>query len=160
MPDLDEPITTQEQLDKVLKDRLARERAKYGDYDDLKAKAARLDTLEAEKQTADEKTATAIKDLQEQLSKTQRESARRQIAADHKLTDPDDIAAVINSTDDDVAAKLAKRLADLAEAQATRETEGKKKSANRVPKEGTKTAEPKDDEMREVVRNLFGAGSD
>lgn len=160
MPDLDEPITTQEQLDKVLKDRLARERAKYGGYDDLKAKAARLDTLEAEKQTADEKTATAIKDLQEQLSKTQRESARRQIAADHKLTDPDDIAAVINSTDDDVAAKLAKRLADLAEAQATRETEGKKKTANRVPKEGTKTAEPKDDEMREVVRNLFGAGSD
>ena len=160
MPDLDEPITTQEQLDKVLKDRLARERAKYGDYDDLKAKAARLDTIEAEKQTADEKTAKDIRDLQEQLSKTQRESARRQIAADHKLTDPDDIAAVINSTDDDVAAKLAKRLADLAEAQATRETEGKKKSANRVPKEGTKTAEPKDDEMREVVRNLFGAGSD
>ena len=39
-----EPITSQEQLDGILKGRLARERekatAKFADYDELKAKAA------------------------------------------------------------------------------------------------------------------------
>lgn len=42
-----EPITSQEQLDGILKGRLARERekatAKFADYDELKAKAAKFD---------------------------------------------------------------------------------------------------------------------
>ena len=46
-----EPITSQEQLDGILKGRLAREReqaaAKYADYDELKAKAAKFDEAEA-----------------------------------------------------------------------------------------------------------------
>lgn len=36
------PITTQEDLDKVIGARLAREREKYADYDDLKAAASKL----------------------------------------------------------------------------------------------------------------------
>ena len=48
--DLKEPVTTQEQLDKIVKDRLEREREKvrseFSDYDDLKAKAEKLDELE------------------------------------------------------------------------------------------------------------------
>ena len=44
--DLKEPVTTQEQLDKIVKDRLEREREKvrseFSDYDDLKAKAESL----------------------------------------------------------------------------------------------------------------------
>ena len=46
-----QPITSQEQLDGILKGRLARERekvaSKYADYDDLKAKAAKFDEAEA-----------------------------------------------------------------------------------------------------------------
>lgn len=38
-----EAITSEEQLDKLLGDRLARERAKFADYNDLKAKAAQFD---------------------------------------------------------------------------------------------------------------------
>ena len=41
------PITTQEDLDKVIGARLAREREKYGDYDDLKAAASKLADAEA-----------------------------------------------------------------------------------------------------------------
>jgi hypothetical protein len=37
---------TQAELEKIVGERLARERAKYGDYDDLKAKAAKFDSLE------------------------------------------------------------------------------------------------------------------
>ena len=42
-----EKTFTQSQLDAIVADRLKREREKYPDYDDLKAKAARLDELEA-----------------------------------------------------------------------------------------------------------------
>lgn len=41
------PITTQEDLDKVIGARLARERDKYADYDDLKAAASKLAEAEA-----------------------------------------------------------------------------------------------------------------
>nr|DAY24960.1 MAG TPA: Major head protein [Caudoviricetes sp.] len=41
------PITTQEELDKVIGARLARERDKYADYDDLKAAASKLAEAEA-----------------------------------------------------------------------------------------------------------------
>ena len=66
MPDLDNPITTteqlQEQIDKAIGPRLQREREKFTDYDDLKAFKAdaektlntanqRISALEAENQT-------------------------------------------------------------------------------------------------------------
>nr|DAK95927.1 MAG TPA: Major head protein [Caudoviricetes sp.] len=41
------PITTQEDLDKVIGARLARERDKYADYDDLKVAAGKLAEAEA-----------------------------------------------------------------------------------------------------------------
>lgn len=46
---------TQEELDRVVGDRLARERQKYGDYDALKQKAGRLDQLEESQRTELEK---------------------------------------------------------------------------------------------------------
>lgn len=49
------PITTQADLDRIIGDRLARERSKYGDYDELKAKAAQFDDLEEAKKTELEK---------------------------------------------------------------------------------------------------------
>ena len=40
------PIETQEKFDEAIKERLARERAKFADYDELKAKAAKFDEAE------------------------------------------------------------------------------------------------------------------
>lgn len=45
------PITTQADLDRILGDRLARERAKFGDYEELKTKASKLDELEEAQKT-------------------------------------------------------------------------------------------------------------
>lgn len=42
---------TQAEVDAIVRDRLARERSKYTDYDELKAKAAKLDELEAASQS-------------------------------------------------------------------------------------------------------------
>lgn len=51
------PITTQEDLDKVIGARLAREREKYADYDDLKAAASKLADAEARLAQLDAKAA-------------------------------------------------------------------------------------------------------
>lgn len=51
------PITTQEDLDKVIGARLAREREKYADYDDLKAAAGKLADAEARLAQIDAKAA-------------------------------------------------------------------------------------------------------
>lgn len=50
-------ITTQEDLDKVIGARLAREREKYADYDDLKAAASKLAEAEARLAQIDAKAA-------------------------------------------------------------------------------------------------------
>jgi hypothetical protein len=50
---------TQEDIDRVVKDRLARERGKYADYDELKAKAGKLDEIEAANQSELEKAQQA-----------------------------------------------------------------------------------------------------
>lgn len=46
---------TQEEFDRMLGPRLQREREKFADYDDLKAKAARLATIEQENETETER---------------------------------------------------------------------------------------------------------
>jgi hypothetical protein len=51
------PITSQEQLNSVLADRLRRERAKYVDYADLKEKAGTVEELTARAEAAEAKIA-------------------------------------------------------------------------------------------------------
>lgn len=59
-----EPITSQDQLDKLISGRIARERSKYGDYDALKQKAAKFDEIEqankSELQRAQEAATAAL----------------------------------------------------------------------------------------------------
>ena len=58
------PPATQADLDRIIGERVARERAKYADYTDLKAKADRLAQLEEASKTEAQKQAEAIAALQ------------------------------------------------------------------------------------------------
>lgn len=51
------PPASQADLDKIIGERLARERAKYGDYDDLKKKAAEFDAIEEAQKSEAQKLA-------------------------------------------------------------------------------------------------------
>lgn len=55
-------ITSQDELNAAIKDRLDRERAKFKDYGDLKAKAAKLDEIEAANASELEKAVKAARD--------------------------------------------------------------------------------------------------
>lgn len=58
------PPATQADLDRILEQRLSRERAKFGDYDELKTKAERLAEIEASQMSEAEKTAARIAELE------------------------------------------------------------------------------------------------
>ena len=61
-------ITTQEDLDKIIGERLSRERKKYVGFDDLKAKAEKYNAIE-------EGQKTELQKLQERIEKAEKENA-------------------------------------------------------------------------------------
>lgn len=67
---------TQAELDRIVQDRVARERQKFGDYDDLKAKAAKADEYEAANASEVEKAQKAAQEASDKLAK-RTENARR-----------------------------------------------------------------------------------
>ena len=89
MPDLDTPITTTEQLqeriNESLADRLARERAKFSDYDDLvKFKADSAATLTAANSRIGELEGK-VQDLTGSLSAKDADLERAKVAAEKKV---------------------------------------------------------------------------
>lgn len=64
---------TQADIDRIVKDRLERERAKFTDYDALKAAKAELDTLKAAQMSEDEKRQVRLKELEDIAASAQRE---------------------------------------------------------------------------------------
>lgn len=59
---------TQAELDAVVKDRLKREREKYSDYENLKAKAAKFDEAEEANKTELQKVTERAKALEDELN--------------------------------------------------------------------------------------------
>lgn len=142
-------ITSQDELNAAIKDRLARERAKFSDYDELRSKATRLDEIEQANKTEVEKAQSKIADLEAELEKVNKETLRRRIANDHGITDADDIDLFLTGTDEETLTRQAQRLAD-------RDAD-RKKHGNHVPREGA-TPQPHENELRSFARNLFQSG--
>ena len=139
-------ITSQDDLNKVLNERLQRERAKYADYKDLKAKAAKLDEIEQANQTEAEKAAARIAELETEMQSVRLDAMRRKVAGEHKITDQDDIDLFLTGTDEETLTRQAQRLADR---DADRQNNG-----NHVPAEGSNPTRGTDD-MRSFANDLF-----
>jgi hypothetical protein len=98
---LERPITTQDELDRVLRDRLTRERQKYQGYDEYREKAERYDEIADAAKTSEEK-------LQEQLADREREleqlrSSHRQALVSSAIAQS---ASKLGVVDTDAAIKL------------------------------------------------------
>ncbi len=73
---------TQAEVDQIVKDRLTRERAKYADYDELKAQAA-----EAEKSATQlDKIQKQMADMAERAEKSERAAMIREVADELKIS--------------------------------------------------------------------------
>lgn len=163
MADEFKAITTQDELNKVIGERLERERtkvtdeitAKFPDYDVFKEKSGKFDQQESANKSEIQKLTDRIAGLEDLATKaTERANTadaaalRSRIQAKHQISDAD--AALFLTAADE--AGLTAQAAGLA----ARETERKKKAPH-VPREGAIT-EPEDDEMAAFARDLFKSG--
>ena len=141
-----EPITSQEDLNKILAERLNRQKAQFADYGDLKAKAAKYDEEREAVKTAEERFNERLASLEQELSGSKLEATRARIQARFKLDD-EDVELFLTARDEEGMIAQAERLsARLAEAQP--------KKSNVVPREG-RHAGQSSDPLREMARQLF-----
>lgn len=73
---------TQDELNAIVNDRLGRERAKYSDYDAMKAKAAKFDELEEANKTELQKASEKVSALQDELNSLKKANEIREIRAE------------------------------------------------------------------------------
>lgn len=105
------PITSQDDLNKVIAQRIERERSKFADYGDLKAKAARLDEMEAANKTQAERLSEQADRARADADAARAELLRYRVAASHGITDADDIELFLTGTDEETLKRQAERLA-------------------------------------------------
>lgn len=95
---------TQADVDRIVAERLAREKEKYKDYADLKAKAAKLAELEQSQLTEQEKLQAKLKQLEQEKTEALTAANQRLLAAEVKLQ-----AAELGIIDPDAAFALMSR---------------------------------------------------
>ena len=125
-----------------LAERLAR--AKPDDYDDLKAKAEKLNEIEQANKTEVQKAQDDAAKAKADADKARAEALRWKVAAKHGITD-EDADLFLTGTDESTLTKQAERLAERGS-----------KPKNVVPREGTTPPPAGADPMREFARGLFG----
>lgn len=153
------PITSQKELNAALKDRLDRERAKFKDYNDIKAKAAKLDEIEQANLSELEKANGRITTAESERDSAKAEALRLRTAVTHGIS-LEDADLFLTGTDEETLTAQAKRLADRVAEQVKAEADRKKKNPT-VPKEGTstQTGTTTEEDDREFARSFFSGGS-
>lgn len=106
------PIASQEDLDRIIGDRLARERGKFADYDDLKAKAAKFDEVDAASKSELQKLQDAVAERDAKLASLPADVRRQaikfaSIATSKGFIDPEDALMGIDADLADDAAVTA-----------------------------------------------------
>jgi len=114
-----EQTFTQRDLERIIGERLAREREKYSDYEDLKAKAARLDELEEANKSEHQKLLERVEAAERRAEEAERaraqaavEMLRTKVAVDKGL--PPALAARLRGeTEEEIAADADELLASV-----------------------------------------------
>lgn len=113
-PSAEERIFTQAQVDAIVAERLGREKAKFADYDTIKAKADKYDAAEEANKTELQKATDKAAKLQRQLDELKQSQAqtamRAKVAEDMKL--PAGLAEFLTAADEDGCKAQAQKLLD------------------------------------------------
>lgn len=145
------PPATQAELNRIVTERVNRERSKFADYEDLKGKAARLAEIEQANLSEAEKSAQRIAAAEGEVAKVPAKvaDALREALVSLGVV-AEDKKVLLTASDPESLLAQVKAIQGLAE--------DRKKSNNYVPREGRSTSAGGDDQMREFARNLFGKG--
>ncbi len=146
-PQAEEKKFTQADVDAIVEGRLAREKQKYADYEDLKAKASEYEKLKDSNRTDAEKNAERIAALEQQLAESAKEKTVTQVR--NKVAQETGVpASLLTGEDEETCKKQAKAIKDFA-----------KPTTYPGPRSNSKphTSDSHVDEgMRELVHQLFG----
>lgn len=144
-------ITSQDDLNRIVSERVKREQAKFADYKDLKSKAAEFDKLS-------EANKSEIEKANERVSKAEAEVAavpakvadalRGHLVSLHGI-EAEDAELFLTASDPELLLKQVDRLLGRAGER--------KKQGNHAPREGGNPAAP-EDPKRQVANQLFGGG--
>jgi hypothetical protein len=108
-----EKTFTQTELNAIVSDRLKRDREKYADYNDIKAKAEKYDAAEEESKTELQKATERAEALQSQIesmtAKDQIRQAREKVAAEMNVP-----ANLLSATDEEACKTQAQAILDFA----------------------------------------------
>lgn len=135
-PDVDpQPDTfTQADVDRIVRERVKREREKFADYDDLKTKAEGAKTLE-----------DRVAEIERQAKESETRALRAEVANTKGLT-PTQAKRLVGATRDELEADADELLKDIGAQQ---------KQGNHVPREGKNPKAGGTDELGEFTKNLF-----
>lgn len=144
---VEDTLFTQAEIDSdIMPKRLERERKKFADYDDLKEKAGKVDTIAAEYDDKLKSKDTELSTLQGELGKAKLETTKVKVMHEFKLSD--DLAEFINGEDEKTIRTQAEKL--------SKNVPGSSVKIDKTPKPG----DPKDkSDLSGVRKNLFGSKS-
>lgn len=141
------PITSQDDLNRIIADRVSRERNKFADYKDLKAKAAKLDEIEEANKSELQKATDRIAATERERDEATATALRLRVAAKNGISD-EDADLFLTGTDEATLAKQAERL--------TQRADDRQKTGNHVPREGNNQQPSGNNELADFTRQLFG----
>ena len=136
----------QPEVDEIVTKRLDRERGKFADYDQLKEKAGKVDTIESEWKTKLEAETGKVTDLEKQVGAAKLETEKVKIVHEFKL--PEDLAEFVTGDTADVMRTKAEKLA-----------KGVKPGSVDLDKK-PKPSDEKGTDSKQVAGKLFGRKSD
>lgn len=119
-----EKTFSQSDVNRIVEDRLRREQAKYADYDDLKAKAAKFDEQEEANKSELQKATEANRKLESQLAKQKHAGLVANACLKHGI--PAEFADLVTGDDEESIDKTAEKVAKLVI------TQGKPPASGRV----------------------------
>lgn len=105
------PITSQAEFDRRLGEQIAQERAKFADYDELKAKAAKFDEVTEQSKTEQQKTLERAEQAERERDALRLEMLKHQAAVQVGL--PAHLAGRLNGKNFEELVADAKSLAEL-----------------------------------------------
>jgi len=150
--------TSQEELNAIIRDRIARERKKYEDYEDLKAAKARLDEIEEANRSELEKAIKRAEKAEEKAANLAAQIEIRELA-DATGVSKEDLPLLAAVKDAAQRKALAERLAVAVKKDDDKDPESKKEEAEKIGFRLDGLADRKDivtQSAEEAARAFFG----
>jgi hypothetical protein len=146
--EVSEKVLPQTEVDGIIEKRLERERGKYSDYEDLKAKAVKVDTIASDYENKLKEKDTKIGDLSKEVSTARLEGTKIKIATQFKLSD--EAQEFLTGDSEDKLREQAEKLSKVGGGKKVVVTKNGKPSGNDDKKSG---------DSKSIARNLFGRNS-